>query len=92
VAPDVPKTISYPVLSLQGILQETAKNYPADIAIVYGVEEITYEKLDLLSNQFAHALIKLGVKKGDRVAISCERSSVHNCFFRILKSGAVVTQ
>jgi len=90
--PDVPKTISYPVLSLQGILQETAKNYPADIAIVYGVEEITYEKLDLLSNQFAHALIKLGVKKGDRVAIFLPNvPQFIIAFFGILKSGAVVT-
>jgi acyl-CoA synthetase (AMP-forming)/AMP-acid ligase II len=51
------------------ILQKTAKNYPANVAIAYDEKETTYAQLDLLSNQFAHALAKLGVAKGDRVAL-----------------------
>ena len=89
---DVPKTIKYPAISLQGILQKTAKNYPANVAIAYDDKEITYAQLDLLSNQFAHALIKLGVAKGDRVAIFLPNiPQFIIAYFGILKAGAVVT-
>ncbi len=61
---NIPKTIKYPNIPLHGILKKTAKEFPQKVAIVYDGKEITYAQLDLLSNQFAHELIKLGVKKG----------------------------
>ena len=49
-------------------------------------------KLDLLSNQFANALVKLGVKKGDRVALFLPNiPQFIIAYFGILKAGAVVT-
>jgi len=89
---DVPKTIKYPAISMQGILQKTATNYPANVAIAYDGKETTYAQLDFLSNQFAHALIKLGVEKGDRVALFLPNvSQFIIAYFGILKAGAVVT-
>ena len=89
---DVPKTIRYPAVSLQGILQKTAKNYPANVAVVYVGKETSYAELDLLSNQFAHALAKLGVAKGDRVALFLPNvPQFIIAYFGILKAGAVVT-
>jgi non-ribosomal peptide synthetase component E (peptide arylation enzyme) len=67
---EVPKRIKYPAVPLQGILQKTAKNFPANVAIAIDGKETTYAQLDFLSNQFAHALAKLGVAKGHRVGIT----------------------
>ena len=89
---EVPKRIKYPAVPLQRILQKTAENYPTNIAIAYEGKEITYAQLDSLSNQFAHALIKLGVKKGDRVALFLPNiPQFIIAYFGILKAGAVVT-
>ena len=66
---EVPKHIEYPQVPLQEILHKSAENFPEKVAIVYGEQEITYAQLELLSNQFGNALIKLGVEKGDRVAL-----------------------
>ncbi|MGD0712510.1 MAG: long-chain fatty acid--CoA ligase [Bacteroidales bacterium] len=89
---DVPKNIKYSAVPLQRVLQKTAENYPAQVAIVYDGKEITYAQLDSLSNQFAHALAKLGVTKGDRVAIFLPNAPQFIiAYFGILKVGAVVT-
>jgi len=89
---DVPKTIKYPAISLQGTLQKTAKNYPANVALAYDGKETTYAQLDSLSNQFAHALAKLGVEKGDRVALFLPNvPQFIIAYFGILKAGAIVT-
>jgi long-chain acyl-CoA synthetase len=89
---DVPKTIKYPVVPLQGLLQKTAEKYPNKTAIVYFAREISYAELDLLSNQFANALTNLGVAKGDRVALFLPNiPHFLIAYFGILKAGAVVT-
>ena len=89
---NVPKTIKYPAISLQGILQKTAKNYPANVALAYDGKETTYAQLDLLSNQFVYGLLKLGVAKGDRVALFLPNvPQFIIAYFGILKAGAVVT-
>ena len=68
------------------------KNFPQKTAIVYGEREITYAQLESLSNQFANSLVKLGVKKGDRVAIFLPNiPQFIIAYFGILKAGAVVT-
>jgi long-chain acyl-CoA synthetase len=88
----VPKNIMYPAVPLHGLLQKTAEEYPEKVAITYGGREITYEKLDLLSNQFARALTTLGVDKGGRVALFLPNiPQFITAYFGVLKSGAVVT-
>ena len=89
---DVPKHLEYPAIALQGILQQVADRYPVKTAIAYEGKEITYAMLDSFSNQFAHALIKLGVKKADRVALFLPNiPQFIIAYFGILKAGAVVT-
>ena len=88
----MPKHIELPTVPLQEILQKSAKEFPQKTAIVYGEREITYAQLDLLSNQFANSLVKLGVKKGDRVALFLPNiPQFIIAYFGILKAGAVVT-
>ena len=88
----VPKHIEYPQVPLQEILQKSTKEFPQKTAIVFGEREISYAQLDLLSNQFANSLVKLGIKKGDRVAVFLPNiPQFIVAFFGILKAGGVVT-
>ena len=88
----VPKHIKYTKGSLQEILRKTALTYPEKTAIVYGEREISYAQLEALSNQFANALVKLKVEKGDRVAVFLPNiPQFIIAFFGTLKAGAVVT-
>jgi len=88
----VPKHIEYPRVPLQEILRKTAATYPEKSAIVYGTREISYAQLEALSNQFANALVKLKVKKGDRMAVFLPNIPQFVIgYFGALKAGAVVT-
>jgi long-chain acyl-CoA synthetase len=74
------------------LLEESAKNYPQKTAVAYGEREISYELLDAFSNQFAHALAKLGVKKGDCVAVFLPNiPQFIVAYFGALKAGGVVS-
>jgi long-chain acyl-CoA synthetase len=89
---DVPKNMKYPAVPLNEILEKTAEEYPEKTAIAYFEGEITYGELDALSDQFAAALVKLGVKKGDRVAVFLPNiPQFVIAYFGILKAGAVLT-
>jgi long-chain acyl-CoA synthetase len=88
----VPKSISYPVIPLHGLLQETAEKYPQKVALSYCEKEITYSLLDSLSNQFANVLAELGVERGDRVAVFLPNiPQFIITYFGALRAGAVVT-
>ena len=89
---DVPKTIRYPLVPLHEVLIKTAKEHPKKAAIAYVENEMTYAELDSLSDQFAGVLAKLGVKKGDRVAVFLPNTPQFViAYFGILKIGAVLT-
>ena len=89
---DVPKHLEYPEVPLHAILEKTAKNYPEKAAMAYFEGEINYAELDSLSNQFAAALVALGVEKGDRVAIFLPNiPQFVIAYYSILKAGAVLT-
>jgi long-chain acyl-CoA synthetase len=69
---DVPRSINYPVVLLHEILVNTARDYPKQIAVEFLDAQITYEKLNRFSDQFAASLAHLGVKQGEQ---SCTFSS-----------------
>ncbi|MBP0724534.1 fatty acid--CoA ligase family protein [Bacillus sp. RG28] len=50
-------------------LSETAMNHPEDIAVFFEGQQITYKTLDSLITRFACGLSKLGIQKGDNVAL-----------------------
>jgi len=88
----VPKHIDYPNVPLQGLLEKSAEAYPKNVAIIGREQETTYAQLDLLTNQFANALTKLGIVKGDRVALFLPNiPQFVIAYFGALKAGAVVT-
>jgi long-chain acyl-CoA synthetase len=88
----VPRTIKYPSTPLHGLLEQAVQSYPGKVAVVYGEREITYAQLDCFSDQFANALLKLGIEKGDCVAIYLPNiPQFIISYFGALKTGAVVT-
>ena len=65
----VSPTLHYPDSSLGELLTQTTKTFPHNTALLFFGKKITFFELDALVNRFANALISLGVKKGDRVAL-----------------------
>jgi len=55
--------------TLAGIIDRVATEYPENEAIVSGSRRITFDTLMDRANSIANALLKMGVKKGDKVAI-----------------------
>ncbi|AZZ97460.1 amino acid adenylation domain-containing protein [Pseudoalteromonas sp. R3] len=64
------------------------KATPNAIAIRQGAAQIDYQQLDALVNQWAHLLIAQGVKPGDVVALSLDKSiTLIACMLAVLKAG-----
>ncbi|MBM3157960.1 MAG: long-chain fatty acid--CoA ligase, partial [Chloroflexi bacterium] len=55
--------------SLGKIIDRVAVKYPKNEAIISGKQRIDYATMMDRVNSLANALLKLGVKKGDKVAI-----------------------
>ncbi len=88
----MPKHIIYPKISVAEFLTENAAKYPDRIAILYFDSKITYNELDLLSNQFANGMIDLGVRKGDRIALFLPNIPPFIiAYYGAIKCGAIVT-
>jgi long-chain acyl-CoA synthetase len=67
----VPHTLEpYPDLTLLDYLRTTADSWPKSPALFFRGATITYSQLEKSSDGFALALEKLGVERGDRVAIA----------------------
>jgi long-chain acyl-CoA synthetase len=97
----VPKSLEpYPQFPLHDFLRQAARDNPTSVALIASAHlpvvkrvgnEVTYAELDSQSDALAAALVEMGLKKGDRVAIM-----MPNCvqfvlsFYAILKAGGVV--
>ncbi len=89
---NLPKKLEYPEGPLHQILEKTAKEHPEKTAIAYSERNITYARLDSLSNRFASALAAFSVKKGDRVAVFLPNvPQFVIAYYGVLKAGAVLT-
>lgn len=78
-------------MNVAEMLYSNARKYPEKEAIVFKDLRFNYREMDHLSNQFANALINLGIKKGDRIAIMMRNSEKYVAvYFGILKAGAIV--
>jgi long-chain acyl-CoA synthetase len=88
---EVPESLPLPKQLLHDLLSNAAREFPDRPALIFFGQKIGYRELDRLSNRFAHALRKLGVKKGDRVAIVLPNiPQFVIAFYGTLKAGAVV--
>ena len=76
---------------LYTLLTDSAKAHPANLCVHYQGRSFTYSEVDEISSRFASALVSLGVKRGDRVAIFLPNvPQLVFAYFGILKAGGVV--
>jgi long-chain acyl-CoA synthetase len=99
---ETPRTLIYSDAPLWRLLADAADAYPANIAtrfvLRYMLGEkftiggtLTYRQLHRRARQFAAALARLGVKKGDRVALMLPNSPHYViAFFGVIMLGAIV--
>ncbi len=89
--PHVPEHIDYPQMTLIEALKETTKKFADDTMIIFKNTKISYRELSEASSRFAAALQKLGVQKGDRVAIHLPNMPQFVIsYFAVLQIGAIV--
>src|SRR2546422_680072 len=87
----VPAQLDIPEQPLTWLLDQTVSKYPGHTAIIYYGTKLSYAQLSSLANRFATALQKLGIQKGDRVAIALPNIPQYPiAFYGTLRAGAVV--
>lgn len=74
------------------ILTFTANKFPKRTAIIFEEKQFTYQEFNDRVNRFANALLRLGVRKGEKVAVQLFNSNhVAEILFATAKIGAVFT-
>lgn len=98
----IPESIQpFPEMTLPDFLRQAAENHPRHTAVIEDValpvighqsRKLSYKRLNTLSDALAVALVDLGVKKGDRVAIVMPNVTAFViAYFAILKAGGIVS-
>jgi long-chain acyl-CoA synthetase len=78
------------ITNLKLMLDDTVKRYGAKTAIVFGECRLSYVELDEASKRVSSALLKMGVGKGDLVAmLLSNRPEFVTMYFGIVNIGAV---
>src|SRR5258708_34937214 len=89
--PGVPAQLEIPDHPLTWLLDQTVSRYPRQTALIYYGTKISYAQLATLANRFATALQRLGIQKGDRVALALPNIPQYPiAFYGAMKAGAVV--
>src|SRR6059036_2401557 len=89
--PGVPATLAYPDVTMHALLDDAAESYPDAVATIFFNAKRTYKSISDEAWRFANGLRKLGVKKGDRVAILLPNSPQFVvAFYGALRAGATV--
>ncbi len=96
----MPTSVEIPEVPLHQFLKDTRVRIPHNTAFITPAnlpligrisQSITYEELDRMSDALAAALVDLGLKKSDRVAIVMPNSVAFVIsFYGVLKAGGVV--
>lgn len=96
----VPATIDYPEITLPDFLRDAAKRNPDGVSLITSAKlpvlgrqanNTTFGQLDRESDALAVALVDMGLKVGDRVAVVMPNSVAFAVsFYAILKAGGVV--
>ena len=71
-------------------LERNISRHPHKTALVFGDQRLNYKELDTMAARFASALVRQGIRKGDRVVIVTPNSiETIVAIFGILKAGGV---
>jgi fatty-acyl-CoA synthase len=77
-------------LLLGELVARNARKSPDKEAVVYGDTRLTYREFNARINRLAHALMDMGIEKGEKVAVllfNCNQFL--ECYFALAKMGAV---
>ncbi|WP_276356750.1 AMP-binding protein [Cohnella caldifontis] len=88
---EVPPTYRYPKRNLASFLIDSAEAYPNRTALEFMGKKISYSSLLRSARRFANALLRLGIRKGDRVAVmlpNCPQAVI--AYYGTLMMGGVV--
>jgi len=92
-APGVKKSLVYEKLTLSQALTRSSEEFPEKTALNYMGKRITYKELNKLANRFARALLEMGIKPGDKVAVCLPNiPQVIIANLAVLRIGAVAVQ
>jgi len=79
------------MMNLSSAIEHSATEYPDKIAIIFNDSRLSYGTINSIANQVANSLIKVGIGKGDKVALTCPNLPYFPMiYYGILKTGAVV--
>ncbi|HDD25057.1 MAG TPA: long-chain fatty acid--CoA ligase [Chloroflexi bacterium] len=87
----VSASLDYPDATMPALLLDTARRYPEHMATVFKGGKLTFREYNALIDRLAAALQKMGVKKGDRVAIhlpNCPQFPIS--YYAVLRIGGIV--
>ena len=90
---EIPSTISYDIQPLHKYVEQMASRYPEKKALHFLGKDITFSVFHDKVKRFANYLQKLGVEKGDRVAImlpNCPQAVIG--YYGTLLAGGIVVQ
>lgn len=88
-----PREIDIPEISLIDLFKQSVEKYDNKTAITFYNQTYTYGKLHILILKMASALHKMGIRKGDRVALmlpNCPQYPIS--YYAALMCGATVVQ
>lgn len=90
---EVRQHLNYPEVNIAQFLIDAATQFPSKQAIYFMGKSITYEELYVAADRLARGLGRIGVHKGDRVAIMLPNSpQAVIAYYGVLLAGAVVVQ
>lgn len=79
------------MLNLATIFDYSVQEYPDKTAVIFGKQKLSFSQLNAFCNKIANGLIKAGVGRGDKVALSCPNLPYFPMvYYAILKTGAAV--
>src|SRR5436189_931661 len=89
--PGVPAALAYPAVPLQALLDDAAESHPDATATIFFNAKRSYRSISDAAWRFANGLRRLGVAKGDRVALVLPNMPQFViAFYGALRAGAVV--
>ncbi len=89
----VRRSLDYPDVTMNFYLEESARKYPSKPVTIFYGRETTYAEMAHYVDRLAAALRRMGVSKGDRVALmlpNCPHYVIS--YYAIIKLGAIVVQ
>lgn len=88
--PGVPSSLTYPEWTVPDLLRHAAERFANSPALMFYGRCLSYGELDDLTTRFANGLRRVGVSRGDRVALMLPNiPQAVIAYYGILKAGAI---